>query len=314
MPSTIKPPALRPADNVRVLSLASPVDQNRLASGVYELARLGYTPQFDPASVLASEGFFAGSQAVRAQALTDAFRSPYIRAVICSRGGYGANYLLPAFPAVPPPIPRIFVGYSDATSVALYLWKWFRWVTFYGPMVAAGLDHGAGNPRGYDSDSFSRALTERVHGWSIPLDAEALTSGGAEGILLGGCLTLLETSIGTEWEIDAEGAILVLEDRGMKPWQVDRALMHLLHAGRFRGVTGVLLGDFPECDPPAGTESVRDVIARVLAPLGIPIVFGAPIGHTARPMLTLPLGVRAHLTAGAGSSGPQLEILEPAVS
>jgi len=97
----------------------------------------------------------------------------------------------------------------------------------------------------------------------------------------------------------------------MKPWQVDRALMHLKQAGKLRGVTGIVLGDFPESNPPAGTETVKDVVRRVLAPLGVPIVFGAPIGHTSRPMLTLPLGVQARLSAdGEG----KLEILEPACS
>jgi muramoyltetrapeptide carboxypeptidase len=105
---------------------------------------------------------------------------------------------------------------------------------------------------------------------------------------------------------------LLLEDRGMKPWQVDRALMHLKQAGKFEGVRGMVLGDFPECEAPvAGSPTVQDVCQRILKPLGIPIVFGAPVGHTARPMLTLPLGVRARLRAsGAGA----LEILEAAVA
>jgi muramoyltetrapeptide carboxypeptidase len=97
----------------------------------------------------------------------------------------------------------------------------------------------------------------------------------------------------------------------MKPWQVDRALMHLKQAGKFRGVSGVVLGDFPECEGPAGTETARDVAERILKPLGFPVVWGAAIGHTSRPMLTLPLGVRARLSANE-SSGATLEILEPA--
>jgi muramoyltetrapeptide carboxypeptidase len=97
----------------------------------------------------------------------------------------------------------------------------------------------------------------------------------------------------------------------MKPYQIDRALMHLKHAGKFSTIRGLVLGDFPNCDPSvAGSPSARDVCARILSPLGIPIVYGAPIGHTARSILTLPLGVRARLVAeGPGT----LEILEPAV-
>jgi muramoyltetrapeptide carboxypeptidase len=121
----------------------------------------------------------------------------------------------------------------------------------------------------------------------------------------------VETAIGTLWDLETDDAILVLEDRGMKPWQVDRALMHLKQAGKFVNVRGIVLGDFPECDAPVeGSPTVRDVCRRILAPLGVPIVFGAPIGHTMRPTLTLPLGVKGRLsTKGAGV----LEILEPAV-
>ena len=124
-------------------------------------------------------------------------------------------------------------------------------------------------------------------------------------------MTLLETAIGTQWDLETDDAILVLEDCGMKPWQVDRALMHLKQAGKFASVRGIVLGDFPECEAPmAGSPTVRDVCRRILTPLGIPIVYGAPIGHTIRPVLTVPLGVKARLTSkGAGV----LEILEPAV-
>jgi muramoyltetrapeptide carboxypeptidase len=155
------------------------------------------------------------------------------------------------------------------------------------------------------------ALEKPDGGWRIGLQGEVLQRGEAEGLILGGCMTLVETTLGTPWELDTSGAIFVLEDRGMKPWQVDRALMHLKQAGKFDAVSGILMGDFPECEAPvAGSPTVRDVCRRILGPLGVPIVFGAPVGHTMRPMLTVPLGVKGHLSAqGEGS----LEILEPAV-
>jgi muramoyltetrapeptide carboxypeptidase len=129
--------------------------------------------------------------------------------------------------------------------------------------------------------------------------------------LLGGCVTLVETSLGTPWELDTRGAILLLEDRGLKPYQLDRMLLHLKQAGKFKGVRGIVLGEFPESEPPEGSRvTVEDVCRRILGPLQIPIVYGAPIGHTARPMLTLPLGIHARLHA---SGEGHLEILEPAV-
>ncbi|MGB0035182.1 MAG: LD-carboxypeptidase [Candidatus Acidiferrales bacterium] len=308
MPQPLKPPALKSGDAIRVLSLSSPVEPERVQRGCDELARLGYATKFDRASVLASDGFFAGSAADRLSALKEALAEPATRAIFFSRGGYGANYLLEGF-APSLPSPKIILGYSDLTSLEIFLWRKFRLVTLYGPMVAHGFERGAGAPEGYDRDSLSHALTETKNGWKIDLRGESLASGTAEGILLGGCLTLIETTLGTPWELDPGGAILILEDRGMKPWQVDRALMHLMQAGKFAKIAGFILGDFPECDGPAGSETVRDVASRILKPLGVPIAWGAPIGHTSRPMLTLPLGVRARLSTNGST---RLDILEPA--
>jgi muramoyltetrapeptide carboxypeptidase len=147
--------------------------------------------------------------------------------------------------------------------------------------------------------------------WKLKLGGETLAGGDCAGCMLGGCLTLIETTLGTPWELDTANSILLLEDRGMKPWQVDRALMHLKQAGKFKDVRGIILGEFPECEPPVpGSPTVRDVCARILKPLGIAVVYGAAVGHTHRPMLTIPLGVQARLHAeGEGV----LEILEPAV-
>ena len=137
-------------------------------------------------------------------------------------------------------------------------------------------------------------------------------AGTARGTLLGGCMTLLQTTLGTPWELDTRGAILLMEDRGMKPYQVDNALMHLRNAGKFEGVRGIILGEFPDCEPASkGSPTVKDVCRRILGDLRIPVVWGARVGHTSRPMLTIPLGVRARLIArGAG----KLQILEPAVT
>ncbi|HXQ25632.1 MAG TPA: LD-carboxypeptidase [Candidatus Acidoferrales bacterium] len=312
MPEPLKPPALRPGDAIRVLSLASPVQEDRLSKGCEELARLGYMPKIDRPSVLSHQSFFAGSTADRLAALKEAFADSATRAVFCSRGGYGSNYLVDGF-NLALASPKIFLGSSDITSLQIFLWQRFRWVTFYGPMVASNFDRGAGAPHGYDRASLASALTETKRGWEIDLRGESLVPGKAEGILLGGCLTLVEASLGTPWELDTRGAILLLEDRAMKPYQVDRALMHLKQAGKLRGVAGVILGDFPECEPPEGGETVKDVARRVLTHVVAPVVWGAPIGHTERAALTLPLGIRARILAPEASGvAPQLEILEPA--
>ncbi|HTS13598.1 MAG TPA: LD-carboxypeptidase [Candidatus Limnocylindrales bacterium] len=327
MPSPLKPPALRPGDAIRIVSLATPVEESRLDAGCAELTRLGYAPKLDRSQVLARDGFFAGSASSRWLALKAALAEKDSAAIFCARGGYGSNYILDEFApsAAASPRPKILLGYSDITSLQIFLWQKFRHVTFYGPMVASGFDHGPAAPKGYDRDSLMHALAEIQRGWTIDLRGEALNSGAAEGTLVGGCLTLVLATLGTPWELDTTDSILLLEDRDMKPYQVDRALMHLKQAGKLKSVRGIILGDFPGHEAPPGSETVRDVARRILLPLERggssprPIVFGAAFGHTERPMLTIPLGVRARLTAAAaapsgGRSRTQLEILEPAVA
>jgi muramoyltetrapeptide carboxypeptidase len=206
---------------------------------------------------------------------------------------------------------KAVVGFSDLTTLQIYLWQKCGWVTFYGPMVAAGFNAGADATMGYDESSFSQATGKTDGGWRLRLRGEPVLTGKAAGRVLGGCLTLVEATIGTPWELDTRESILVLEDRAMKPYQVDRVLMHLKHAGKLANVRGIVLGEFPESEPVvAGAPDVKEVCSRILRPLGVPIVFGSPVGHTTRPMLTIPLGIQARLDADDEGT---LEFLEPAV-
>ena len=311
MPQAQKPTALKPGDAVRLLSLASPVKEHFLRLGCEEIFRLGLQAKMDEAAVLANGGMFAGSADGRFSQLKRGLSESDTRALFCTRGGYGSTYLLECLSReVVPPKPKILLGCSDITSMQIYLWEKFGWVTFYGPMVAMNFSRGAGAPHGYDRASLLSALNETANGWSLDLEAQSLATGEATGTLLGGCLTLIETTLGTPWELNTEGAILLLEDRGMKPYAVDRALMHLRQAGKLQKIAGLVLGDFPDAEVSAGDETVREVAERILVPMGVPVAFGTPVGHTSRAMLTLPLGVRARLAVTDG--GARLDILEPA--
>ena len=305
-----KPKALRKGDNVAIFAPSSPADQVAISGGLTELSRLGYTA-WPSAPLFSPQGYFAGSTEDRLNGFLLAAGNADIAAILALRGGYGANYLLDGGLSSQLGEPKCVIGFSDLTLLQIYLWQKCGWVTFYGPMLAAGFNQSADDAHGYDENSFLQAVSNTEGNWSLNLNAEALVSGEAEGRVLGGCLTLLQTALGTPWQLDARGAILLLEDRGMKPYQLDRALRHLLQAGQFREVAGFLLGDFPDCDPPvAGGPTARDVCQRILAPLGVPLVYGAPVGPTNRPMLTIPLGIRARLSA---ISTCALAFLEPAV-
>jgi muramoyltetrapeptide carboxypeptidase len=305
-----KPKALPAGAKVALFAPSSPAKPKEVLAGIAELRRLGLAAADYQAQ--ASVDYFAASAEQRRREFSAAIEDQGSAGLVALRGGYGANYLLDPDPGIPLTTAKCVVGFSDITTLQIYLWQRRGWVTIHGPMVAAGLNFGAGVSHGYDEASFLRAIRETTSGWQIDLRGEVLAAGEAAGRLLGGCMTLLEATLGTAWELDTRGAILVLEDRAMKPYQVDRVLMHLKQSGKLEGVAGIVLGEFPESQPPAaGSPTVRDVCARILGTLGVPVVFRAPVGHTTRPMLTLPLGVQARLSArGEG----RLEILEPAVT
>ena len=304
-----KPKALHKGSRIAIVSPSSPADPAALSAGVAELRRLGFRVEDPP--ILHPQGYFAGPHEELIRHLRKPFHDKSVDGVIATRGGYGANYLIDLRLATSIAGPKCLIGFSDLNVIQLLLYEVRSWAGFYGPMVAAGFNHGANEASGYDVISFWQTVSETKRGWKIPLQAECLASGSATGRLVGGCLTMLQTSLGTGWAPDTREAILVLEDRAMKPYQVDRALRHLWQAGKLQDVHGVVLGDFPDSEPAvAGSPSIPELCERILGPLGVPIVYGAPIGHTKRPMLTIPLGVRAKLHAkGEGT----LDILEPAV-
>ncbi len=305
-----KPKALGRGARVAVFAPASSGSEAKVAAGVAELRRLGFAVEVPVAQ--RPDGYFAASVEARRAEFARLLGDTEVDGLIGVRGGYGSNYLLDAKLALPVGEPKAVIGFSDLSSLQAFLWQQCRWVTFYGPMVAAGLAAGAGTANGYDEESLRMSISELSTGWKIPLRGEALVNGEAEGRLLGGAMTIVEATFGTPWELDTRGAILILEDRGMRPYQVDRVLMHFRQAGKLDGVKGIVLGDFPECEPPMpDSPTVRDVCARILGPLGVPVVFGVPVGHTFRPMLTIPLGVSARLLAQGDAS---LEILEAAVT
>lgn len=305
-----KPKPLRRGSRLAYFAPASPPsDPADMRMGIFELRRLGF--DVVPAHEFLPSGYFAAPAEERLAGFLGAVRNPEFDGLVALRGGYGSTYLLDWLRPDDFASPKCIIGYSDITALQTFLWQKCRWITFHGPMLTAGFDHGPNDLRGFDDESFLNAISNVSGKWSLNLRGESLAPGEAEGIVLGGCLTMLQTSLGTPWELDSEGAILILEDTHMKPYQVDRVLMHLKQAGKFQNLRGIILGEFPGCEPSIpGSPTVRAVCKHLLTPLGVPIIYGAPIGHAERAMLTIPLGIRARLrAAGEGA----LEVLDAAV-
>ncbi len=304
----IKPPALQPGDTVGIVAPASNVKPAMLDAGCRSLRDLGYKPfYFD--SILERDLYFAGSVERRTRELEEMFVRDEVRAIICARGGYGSNYLLKALDLKKiQSNPKIFVGYSDLTSLLTYFTDAAGLVTFHGPMVAKDF----ADPNGIDLDSWGRALNGSSE-WPLELDSDVkpLVPGSAEGILYGGCLSILVASLGTPYEIQTAGTILFIEDIAAKPYQIDRMLMQLKLAGKLAEVRGIVFGEMVDCTQNKDQSySLQDVILRAVGDLAVPVAFGLRSGHVSRGNITLPFGVRAALKVTVNAVS--LEIKEAA--
>src|SRR5215467_10522056 len=306
----IKPRALRRGDTVGIVAPASYFKREDFEVGCDRLRRMGYKPVYDE-SIFERDLYFAGSTERRVREFENMFARDDVKAIFCARGGYGANYLLQTLDLKTiARKPKIFVGYSDLTSLLTYISDAARVVSFHGPMVAKDF----ARPNGIDLESFEEAVQGKAN-WTLDFAAgsgvKSLAEGSAEGLIYGGCLSMLVESLGTPYEIQTEDTILLIEDLATKPYQIDRMLMHLKLAGKLAAVKGIIFGEMLDCaSHPSQGFTLEEVVMRVVGDLKVPVAYGVRSGHVSRQNLTLPIGVQALLNVG--SSGVAIEFLEPA--
>lgn len=304
----VKPPALRPGDTIGIVAPASNVKQADLEAGCAALRHAGYKT-FYLDSILERDLYFAGTAGRRVRELEEMFERDEVRAILCARGGYGANYLLQNLDWKKiAKYPKVFVGYSDVTAL-LTRFVDSGLVAFHGPMAAKDWAHADG----VNLESWLPALTQ-TEPWDVPLNngVVALAEGEAEGCLYGGCLSILVASLGTAYEIKTDDTILFLEDIGAKPYQIDRMLMQLKLAGKLNNIRGLIFGEMIDCIQAANQDyTLQEVIMRIVRELNIPVAYGLKSGHVTSNNITLPFGVKAKLRVEKGNVS--IEILDSAV-
>jgi muramoyltetrapeptide carboxypeptidase len=306
--SLIKPAAVSPGARVAVVAPASNAKPERIELGLAALRKRG----FDAVAAVHTLGkeppFFSGTVAERLDDLHRAFADPDVRAVFCTRGGYGSNYLLEGLDLeVIRANPRAFCGYSDLTTMQTWLLDQLGLVGFHGPMVAADFYREGG----VHEASFAAALGGGLVTAGAEEGLRILKPGRARGIIYGGCLSILTFALGTRFAPQTEGKLLFIEDVAAKPYQIDRMLRQMLLAGKFDGVTGLIFGEMLECvSPGASADLLDEVILRVFDWFDGPIAIGLRSGHVSRGNVTLPLGIEAELIL---EDEPVLRYLEPAV-
>ncbi|MCL6580401.1 MAG: LD-carboxypeptidase [Firmicutes bacterium] len=328
----VKPPVLRPGDRVAVVAPAGPATPDVLAAGLKVLESLGLRVTLGR-HVEARNGYLAGPDEARAEDLARALGDPDVRGVFFARGGYGSMRILPLVDlSVLKRDPKVIVGSSDVTALHLAVQRAAGLVTFHGPNVES---LGRGVTR-FTLDCLARAVMTAApldvlplpEGWPPP---KVLSPGRATGVLAGGNLSLVAALLGTPYEPDTRGRVLVLEDVGERPYRVDRLLTQLRLAGKLDRTAAVALGEFVDCRDPEesgapgrarpetglgpemslGSETgpaslpgelpptVDGVLADRLAGLGVPVISGLPCGHGLQKW-TLPLGVTATLDGYKG--------------
>jgi muramoyltetrapeptide carboxypeptidase len=314
----IKPPALPEQATIAVVAPASPPQtRSELEQATAYFEAQGHRVVFGP-NVRRVHGYLAGRDEERAADLQWALSEPGIDMVHTLCGGYGTARLYPLIDWEAVGDPRIVCGFSDITALHLALAVHRGWVTFYGPNFLR-FTRRRKELTAETKVWFHRALEPHPLGrvFEDPENPYVLTvgSGTAEAPLVGGCLTLLAASIGTPFEVQTDGCIVLIEELNTEPYLVDTALNHLIRAGKLDSAAGFVFGTdvnlsyqaMPE--GPESTLSIEEILDELITPLGIPAIANVPVGH-GKHMATMPLGAAVRLDGDAKT----IEVIEPAVA
>ncbi len=313
----LKPRRLQPGDTIGIVAPASaPPDPKAIDRSLAAVQCLGFKPKL-ARHTRSRLGFLAGTDRQRADDLMRMFADPTVRAILCVRGGYGSGQLLRLLDyGLVRRNPKIFIGYSDITSLHSAFLVSAGLISFHGPMLNS--DFIKDDMPDFTRQSFLRVLTRAEAPGSIAHGCRkkprALRKGVAEGRLVGGNISILCTTLGTPWQPSFKNCILFFEDLEEVPYRFDRMLTHLLNAGALQQVAGVAIGINKDCfDPKAKAakeyrQTLEDVFKDRLLALKVPVVMDLPFGHVPR-NATLPIGARVLLDANHAD----LSIVEPAV-
>ncbi|GAA3850514.1 LD-carboxypeptidase [Streptomyces coacervatus] len=298
MRELLRPSRLAPGARVAVVAPSGPVPEERVQAGLDVLRGWDLDPVVAP-HVLDRHGelgYLAGTDADRAADLQAAWCDPSVDAVLCARGGYGAQRMVDLldWEAMRAAGPKVFVGFSDVTVLHQAFATRLGLVTLYGP-AAAGVDF-IKNARAQEHLRATLFAPESVR--TVTSGGTALVPGRARGVTLGGCLSLLASDLGTPHaRAGARGGLLLIEDVGEQAYRIDRMLTQLLRTGWLDGVAAVALGSWDRCGP---YEALRPVLVDRIGGLGVPVVEEFGFGHCAG-ALTIPFGATAELDADAGT-------------
>jgi len=297
-PRIIKPERLRKGDTIGIVAPASSFDPGNFKRGVKMLRKMGYRVKYEH-SILSRYWSKSGHEKERAEQINRMFADKNVKAIFCANAGEGSTEILPYLDKkIIRENPKIFVGYSDITILLLYLQKIADMVVFHGPVVADEIyDHMNQATLDYLLRTFSQ--TSPIGPVMFP-QLVPLKPGKAQGILMGGNITLIMKAIDTSYEMPTENKILFLEDINEKPNTIRDYFLNMERIGMFKKVRGLLLGKMVNCFK--DKKSFQEMLKEIFHDYKFPIIFGFPSGHKRRrngAQITLPLGILATIDADA---------------
>jgi len=289
------PRPLQPGDRIGVVAASGPPLEDLLTEGIRFFESRGFSV-IKGCYVHEHSGYLAGTDDQRCEDLNSMLRDSDVRAILFARGGYGLMRLLDSVDhAAVMADPKPLLGMSDVTALQLSLYSQCALATFAGPMIAAQVGQGLDI---ISEASLMRALTGQMAGINLFTEESdslhVLRHGRAVATLVGGCLSLITSLLGTRHCPDYSGTVLLLEDVNEAPYRVDRMLTQLKLAGILESVAGIVLGYF---DGPNGEDiapEVENIILELTTANPVPIVSGFPHGHRL-PNLTVPIGMTVEL-------------------
>lgn len=293
----IVPPNVQPGDLIGIVSPSGSFERERLRPGLSYLRNRGFRVRVGPA-VYDRERYLAGQDLDRAKDLNAMFADPEVRAVFAARGGFGAARVLGSLDyGTIRECPKPLVGFSDTTALQLGIYSRTGMVSYTGVTLCGDVT-ASGMPETTETSLWNALMWGRFDDMA---GVTALRGRGAEGTLLGGCLSVIASIVGTGYLPDTSGALLFLEDVNEAPYRVDRMLTQLRMAGVFDRAAGVVFGQFEGCEPEREEEgTVDDVLRDFSTSISVPVFGGLPYGHGERRRV-LPIGLRAKVNGSRGT-------------
>ena len=298
MSTPIKPKRIHRGDTVGIIAPAGPPNQETLHKAITYLKEdLGLTVKLG-SNLYKENGYLAGVDSDRLEDLESMFKDVSVKAIICACGGYGSGRIaeLINYDLIREN-PKIFWGYSDITYLHTAIRQKTGLVTFHGPMLAS--DIGTSDVHPLSKESFKQLFTSVQLNYTEEISPlHTFVEGEAEGELVGGNLCLLTAALGTPYEIETKGKLLLIEDIGEEPRNIDRYLNNLWLAGKLSEIAGMVIGDFADCEPKRQkTLTMEEVLTHYTNLINKPAMSGFKIGHC-NPHFAVPLGVNAKLNTG----------------